>query len=85
MDIVGISFFPENSSESFVYLENQGNFHFKASTFKETLDKGLLVMDIADMDADGDKDIILGSFMKFTPNSSTKNQYKALILENKTK
>ena len=85
LDIAGISFFPENSTESFVYLENQGNFHFKASTFKETLDKGLLVMDIADMDADGDKDIILGSFMKFTPNSSTKNQYKAVILENKTK
>lgn len=84
LDIAAISFFPENDSETFVMLQNQGNLQFKASSIKETKQGGLLVMDIADMDSDGDKDIILGSFIRNLPENAPKKLYKALVLENKT-
>lgn len=64
MDIAAISFFPDyekSPRESFVYLENQGNMQFRASTMAQCIAGRWLVMDIGDIDSDGDVDIVLGS------------------------
>jgi hypothetical protein len=66
IDIVAISFFPdyENSpEESFIYLENKGNMQFEASTFEGSSEGRWIVMDVGDIDGDGDVDIILGSMI----------------------
>ncbi len=63
-DIAAISFFPDYDGsgglESFVYLENQGEMVFAASTFPEALEARWLTMDAGDVDGDGDADIALG-------------------------
>jgi hypothetical protein len=64
LDIAAIAFFPDYQNrprESFVYLENQGNMTFKASTFPEAMWGRWLTMDVADLDGDGALDIVLGS------------------------
>ncbi|MEM9934571.1 MAG: FG-GAP-like repeat-containing protein [Bacteroidota bacterium] len=64
LDLAAISYFPDYANrpqESFVYYENKGNFSFNASTFEATPSGKWLTMDAADLDLDGDKDIILGS------------------------
>ncbi len=64
LDIAAISFFPDfqnRPEESFVYLENQGNFQMKASTFPEVNDGRWIVMESGDIDKDGDTDLILGA------------------------
>ncbi|MSU63070.1 MAG: VCBS repeat-containing protein [Pedosphaera sp.] len=64
LDIAAISFFPDydkSPEESFVYLENKGNNQFSGATFKEHLAGRWLTMDVADIDGDGDLDILLGS------------------------
>lgn len=65
-DIAAISFFPdyENSpNESFVYLENDGNNQFTASTFNNHQLGRWIVMEDGDIDRDGDLDLILGSLV----------------------
>ena len=65
IDIAAISFFPDYASDkplSFVYLENIGGMHFRASTFPDA-DRGRwLTMDAGDVDGDGRVDLVLGSF-----------------------
>jgi hypothetical protein len=64
LDIAAISFFPDYKDapkESFVYLENQGGFQFKTATFRECIAGRWIVMDVEDLDGDGDLDIVLGS------------------------
>ena len=65
IDIAAIAYFPDfknQPKEGFVYLENKGKFTFSAMSIKEVNTGNWLVMDVADLDADGDEDIVLGNF-----------------------
>jgi FG-GAP-like repeat len=67
LDIAAISFFTDpkqKPNEGFLLLKNEGDNRFKISTFPEANQGKWMVMDVADMDKDGDSDIILGSFLK---------------------
>lgn len=67
LDIAAISFFTDpkqKPNEGFLLLDNQGNNQFKVSTFPEANQGKWMVMDVADMDQDGDSDILLGSFLR---------------------
>ena len=97
IDLAAISFFPNYSNlvnENFVYLENIStqNFDFEAFTFEETLAGHWFVIDAADIDLDGDMDILLSS-LNFAPDNPPA-QYASIwqtsrvpfwVLENKTK
>lgn len=74
LDIAAISFFPDYYSspeESFVYLENVGDMKFDDFSFPEATNGRWIVMDAEDMDADGDVDLALGSFVYFTALGDT--------------
>jgi FG-GAP-like repeat len=65
MDIAVIAFFPDDKTKPashFLYLEQTKPFVFKPYTFKEATQGKWMTMDIGDVDADGDTDILLGSF-----------------------
>jgi hypothetical protein len=65
LDLAAISFFPdykEKPLESFVYFENRGGWNYVPLSFPDSALGRWLTMDVADMDGDGDKDIVLGSF-----------------------
>lgn len=64
LDIAAISFFPDfvnTPEEGFVYLENTGNFEFTPHTFEGVKNGRWIVMDVGDIEGDGDEDIIIGS------------------------
>src|SRR5213594_2383793 len=57
LDIAAISYFPDYANspeESFVYLENRGNFEFKASTIPQHADGRWITIDAGDLDGDDD-------------------------------
>lgn len=64
LDIAVISFYddPFDPMEGFVYFENQGGMKFSKLMIKEAAVGKWLTMELADLDHDGDKDIILGSY-----------------------
>jgi hypothetical protein len=65
-DIAVISYFPDypnSPEESFVYLENRGNWQFAASSIPEHAAGRWMTMDAGDLDGDGDEDIVLGSLV----------------------
>ncbi|MEZ0538621.1 FG-GAP repeat domain-containing protein [Fibrella sp. Tmos10] len=92
LDIAAVSFFPNYDHqpvEAFVYLENQGNFRVKAHTFSHPEQGHWLVMEVADVDQDGDDDLLLGSFYRAitaTPRPLLQQWYRdgkgILVLEN---
>jgi len=71
LDIAAIAFFPDFTLDpvrSFVYLENKGDDTFTPRTFADPKRGRWLTMDAADVDQDGDLDILLGSFyLSITP------------------
>ncbi len=88
IDIATISYFPDTKNqpqEAFVYLENKGNLSFKPFTIKEANAGNWLVMDAADIDADGDEDIVLGNFdrVKRQSRNSTAKDTSVLVLVNR--
>lgn len=92
LDIAAISFFTDPNqkpNEGFLFFDNIGASNsFKVSTITEAKNGKWMVMDVADMDLDGDMDIILGSFklkMAREYNQKPNNQILALILKNKQK
>jgi hypothetical protein len=65
LDIASISFFADyehQPEESFVYLENKGNFDFYPYSFPGSNLGRWLTMDAGDIDGDGLIDIVLGNF-----------------------
>ena len=96
LDIAAISFFPDyvgSPEESFVYLENKGDMKFEDYSFSESINGRWIVMDAEDMDADGDIDLALGSFVYFLPLGDTTGLGQKwlsegpsiIVLENTTK
>ena len=95
VDIAAISFFPDYDQkpvEAFVYLENQGGFRVKARTFPQPERGHWIVMEAADVDQDGDDDLLLGSFFRsITPTPQPLQQrwftdgQGILLLENRLK
>ncbi|MBC7830178.1 MAG: VCBS repeat-containing protein [Chitinophagaceae bacterium] len=66
LDIAAISFFPDRKNqpqEAFVLLEGREGFEFLPHTIKEHSEGHWLTMDAADVDADGDDDIVIGNLV----------------------
>lgn len=92
LDIAAISFFPDyvnSPRESFVFLENQGGLKFTAATFPACIAGRWIVMDVGDLEGDGDADIVLGCYARFpTPvprflsDAWTQQNGSILILRN---
>jgi hypothetical protein len=89
LDIAAISFFADyehQPQESFVYLENEGNFDFKPYSFAEANSGRWLTMDAGDIDGDGKIDLILGNFSLLGTIVKSNNNWKQappfLILKN---
>jgi hypothetical protein len=66
IDIAAIAFFPNfdhQPLENFLYFENIGGLRFRPHTLPEAQKGRWLVMNAADIDHDGDDDLLLGSFI----------------------
>lgn len=90
LDIATISYFADYAQqpeESFVYLENAGNFSFTPYSM-EAAEKGRwLTMDAGDVDGDGWTDLVLGNFCLGPTISKSKYDWRKsppfLFLKNK--
>ena len=70
LDIAAISYFPDyltSPEESFVYLENRGDFQFQPASIPEHAAGRWITMDAGDLDGDGDEDVVLGSLVLGPP------------------
>lgn len=95
IDLASIAFFPDYDllpEEGFIYWENSGNFNFKRYTFGGFADGRWMTMDAADVDSDGDKDIVLGNAFftmgnvpKAMKDKWSKRPLSIVFLENKIK
>ena len=91
LDIAAIAFFADYEQQperGFVYLENQGDLGFVASTRPIHTAGRWITMDANDLDGDRDDDIVLGSYTVGPPFGTTvegwKKQSGVLWLENTT-
>lgn len=93
LDIAATSFYNdlEHPEQGFLYFSNQGNLKFNVSSTPEAALGKWLTMEAADIDQDGDTDIILGSYFQ-NIGEVTKLMFRGatsfpqlLILENKNK
>jgi hypothetical protein len=86
-DIAAVSFFPDLTNqpqESFVILKQRGDMDFKPYALPRRFHTRWIVMDVADIDGDGDSDIAIGSMLlpdEEIPGSTTKPEL--LLLKNK--
>ncbi len=93
VDLAAISYFPDvkdQPQESFVYLENTGKLRFTPFTIPQYHRGRWITMDAADIDTDGDDDIVIGSLVpKDNSNVVTTHQEANkpafLFLENRTR
>ena len=72
LDIASASFFPDygkSPRESFVYLESKGGLKFEPSTFRQCIGGRWMTLDAADMDGDGDIDVLSASYDDNTSHS----------------
>jgi hypothetical protein len=94
-DLAVVSFYPDYKSrpeEAFVYFQNEGKDQFTAHTFPEVGLGRWMVIDAADMDHDGDQDILLGAFnvksddcSEATYDQWIQDNVPLMVLENKTR
>ena len=89
LDIAAISFFADyehQPGESFVYLDNKGNYDFQPHSFPDANQGRWLTMDAGDIDGDGKIDLVLGNFSLGSspekPNMNWANGPPILILKN---
>jgi hypothetical protein len=96
LDIAAIAFFPDfhpENPESFVLLQQSSDLNFVPKTHPATYNGRWLSMDSGDLDADGDKDLILGA--AYSPVGMRENHEEkyqkwvkegppVLVLDNKT-
>jgi hypothetical protein len=92
LDMATLSFFPDYRHQpeaAFVYLENQGNGQYFPRTFPEVCDGRWMVMDMGDLEGDGDIDLLLGPLtFEVVPDRGetarwVKNAIPFVVLENK--
>ena len=65
IDIAAISFYDdlEKPEQGFIFLKNTGDAFFEATSIQDAANGKWLTMEAADIDQDGDTDIVLGSFI----------------------
>jgi hypothetical protein len=92
IDIATISYFADfkrRAEESFVYLQNEGGFHFKPFTFPQHSLGRWLTLDAGDVDGDGDVDLALGNMSIGPTNIPTHPDWRKgpafVLLENKSR
>ena len=89
--IANFADYDQNPTRGFVYYQNQGNMKYKAYLSKDTELARYLVMEKADIDADGDVDVMLGAhlvpFLVSTEKLDywRKEQIQLVLLKNKLK
>lgn len=92
IDLSSIAFFADYKNlpgEGFIFFENRGGLQFTRHTIPGTEEGRWLTMDAADIDNDGDRDVLLGNFSIRPSLSEPKVDWRKgplfLLLENKTK